>query len=29
MSMDEGLAKGIVVLKEAVTFEKPGELFWT
>ena len=28
MSMDEGLAKGIAVLKEAVTFEKPGELFW-
>ena len=28
MSMDEGLAKGISVLKQAVTFEDPGELFW-
>lgn len=28
MSMDEGLAKGIAVLKEAVTFEEAGEMFW-
>jgi len=28
MSFDEGIAKGISVLKEAVMFEKPGEMFW-
>ncbi len=28
MSFDEGISKGIDVLKEAVTFEKPGEMFW-
>jgi sugar phosphate isomerase/epimerase len=28
MSMEEGLGKGISVLKEAVTFEEPGEMFW-
>jgi len=28
MSFDEGISKGISVLKEAVTFEKPSEMFW-
>ncbi|MDO9547152.1 MAG: sugar phosphate isomerase/epimerase [Pelolinea sp.] len=28
MSFDEGILKGISVLKNAVTFEEPGELFW-
>lgn len=28
MSPDEGLAKGIATLKEAVIFEKAGEMFW-
>ena len=28
MSQDEGLAKGVAVLKEACVFEKPGEMFW-
>jgi sugar phosphate isomerase/epimerase len=28
MSIDEGLAKGIGTLKEAVMYEKPGEMFW-
>jgi sugar phosphate isomerase/epimerase len=28
MSFDEGIAKGIAVLKEAVMQESPGEMFW-
>lgn len=28
MSSHEGLSKGIEVLKKAVMFEKPGEMFW-
>jgi sugar phosphate isomerase/epimerase len=28
MSFDEGISKGVSVLKEAVTFEAPGEMFW-
>jgi sugar phosphate isomerase/epimerase len=28
MSMDEGLSKGLAALKEAVTVESPGEMFW-
>ncbi|MBI9046597.1 MAG: sugar phosphate isomerase/epimerase [Anaerolineaceae bacterium] len=28
MSFDEGISKGIAVLKDAVTFEEAGELFW-
>jgi sugar phosphate isomerase/epimerase len=28
LSFDEGITKGISVLKEAVTFETPGEMFW-
>ena len=28
MSPDEGLAKGIATLKEAVIFEEAGEMFW-
>jgi hypothetical protein len=28
MSTDEGLAKGIALLKEAGIFEKAGEMFW-
>jgi sugar phosphate isomerase/epimerase len=28
MSFDEGLAKAVAVLKEAVLLEKPGEMFW-
>ena len=28
MSFDEGLAKGLAALKEAVTVETPGEMFW-
>ncbi len=28
MSFDEGLAKAVAALKEAVLFEKPGEMFW-
>jgi len=28
MSFDEGISKGMSVLKDAVTFEKPGEMFW-
>ncbi|MFU8773767.1 MAG: sugar phosphate isomerase/epimerase family protein [Anaerolineales bacterium] len=28
MSFDEGIAKGMAALQEAVTFEKPGEMFW-
>lgn len=28
MSMDEGLAKGVAMLKEANIFEEPGEMFW-
>lgn len=28
MSFDEGMAKGIGALREAVTVESPGELFW-
>ena len=28
MSFDEGLAKGLAALKEAVTVESPGEMFW-
>jgi sugar phosphate isomerase/epimerase len=28
MSIDEGLAKGVSVLKEAVMFEAPGPMFW-
>ena len=28
MSTDEGLAKGVAMLKSANIFEKPGEMFW-
>ena len=28
MSSDEGLAKGVALLKEANIFEEPGEMFW-
>jgi hypothetical protein len=28
MSFDEGVAKGLAVLKDAVTMEAPGEMFW-
>ena len=28
MSQDEGLAKGVTLLKEACMFEAPGEMFW-
>ena len=28
MSFDEGLSKGLAVLKDAVTVETPGEIFW-
>lgn len=28
MSFDEGLAKGLAALREAVTVETPGEMFW-
>jgi sugar phosphate isomerase/epimerase len=28
MSFDEGIAKGLAVLKEAVMFESPGQMFW-
>jgi sugar phosphate isomerase/epimerase len=28
MSFDEGVAKGLAVLKEAVTTEAPGEMYW-
>jgi len=28
MSSDEGLSKGLAVLKEAVMFESPGQMFW-
>jgi sugar phosphate isomerase/epimerase len=28
MSSDEGLAKGLATLKEAVSFESPGAMFW-
>ena len=28
MSFDEGLAKGVALLKEVCTFEAPGEMFW-
>lgn len=28
MSQDEGLAKAVALLKEAVIVEKPGEMFW-
>jgi sugar phosphate isomerase/epimerase len=28
MSFDEGIRKGLSVLKEAVTVEQPGEMFW-
>ncbi len=28
MSFDEGISKGMSVLKEAVTFEEQGEMFW-
>jgi sugar phosphate isomerase/epimerase len=28
MSSDEGLAKGIALLKEVTMFEEPGEMFW-
>lgn len=28
MSFDEGIRKGMSVLKEAVTFEQPSEMFW-
>ena len=28
MSNDEGLAKGIAALKEALIFEPAGEMFW-
>jgi sugar phosphate isomerase/epimerase len=28
MSFDEGLSKAIAMLKEACTFEPPGEMFW-
>ena len=28
MSFDEGLAKGLAALREVVTVEAPGEMFW-
>jgi sugar phosphate isomerase/epimerase len=28
MSIDEGLSKGVALLKEAAIFEPPGEMFW-
>jgi sugar phosphate isomerase/epimerase len=28
MSFDEGLSKGVALLKEVCTFEPPGEMFW-
>lgn len=28
MSIDEGLAKGVALLREANIFEEPGEMFW-
>jgi sugar phosphate isomerase/epimerase len=28
MSIDEGLAKGVAMLKDVNIFEKPGEMFW-
>jgi hypothetical protein len=28
MSFDEGLSKAVTMLKEACTFEPPGEMFW-
>ncbi|HXW01120.1 MAG TPA: sugar phosphate isomerase/epimerase [Anaerolineae bacterium] len=28
MSIDEGLAKGVAMLKEVAMFETPGEMFW-
>lgn len=28
MSIDEGLAKGVAMLKETAMFEQPGEMFW-
>ena len=28
MSVDEGLGKGIAVLKEAVAVNPPGEMYW-
>jgi hypothetical protein len=28
MSNDEGLAKAVAVLKEAVIVEQPGAMFW-
>ena len=28
MSFDEGIAKGLAALKEAVTLDAPGEMFW-
>ena len=28
MSFDEGILKGMSILKDAVTFEEPGEMFW-
>jgi sugar phosphate isomerase/epimerase len=28
MSIDEGLAKSVALLKEAVMFESPGQMFW-
>jgi len=28
MSIDEGLAKGVAMLKEVAMFEEPGEMFW-
>lgn len=29
MSFDEGIAKSMLALQEAVTFDQPGEMFWT
>jgi sugar phosphate isomerase/epimerase len=28
MSFDEGVAKGLAALREVVTVEQPGEMFW-
>ena len=28
MSFDEGVSKGLASLREAVTVETPGEMFW-
>ena len=28
MSTDEGLAKGVAMLKQVNIFEQPGEMFW-